>query len=108
MCSQSVASIVWTLARAREAYYIDTRLCTVRRCRSVPSMTTRNLKTQFFNSAHRESILTPGQWAISINDETLKAYLAPTGLVSEPRGDLTCRGVEFREMSYTTMYSVLE
>ena len=27
MCSQSVASIVWTLARAREAYYIDTRLC---------------------------------------------------------------------------------
>ena len=26
------------------------------------------------------------------NDESLKAYLAPTGLVSEPRGDLTCRG----------------
>ena len=25
-------------------------------------------------------------------DESLKAYLAPTGLVSEPRGDLTCRG----------------
>jgi hypothetical protein len=24
--------------------------------------------------------------------ESLKAYLAPTGLVSEPRGDLTCRG----------------
>ena len=23
---------------------------------------------------------------------SLKAYLAPTGLVSEPRGDLTCRG----------------
>ena len=22
--------------------------------------------------------------------ESLKAYLAPTGLVSEPRGDLTC------------------
>ena len=33
----------------------------------------------------------------AINDESLKAYLAPTGLVSEPRGDLTCRGVEFRE-----------
>ena len=28
------------------------------------------------------------------HDESLKAYLAPTGLVSEPRGDLTCRGVE--------------
>ena len=28
------------------------------------------------------------------NDESLKAYLAPAGLVSEPRGDLTCRGVE--------------
>ena len=28
----------------------------------------------------------------SCNDESLKAYLAPTGLVSEPRGDLTCRG----------------
>ena len=27
-----------------------------------------------------------------IDDESLKAYLAPTGLVSEPRGDLTCRG----------------
>ena len=27
-----------------------------------------------------------------VNDESLKAYLAPTGLVSEPRGDLTCRG----------------
>ena len=27
-------------------------------------------------------------------DESLKAYLAPTELVSEPRGDLTCRGVE--------------
>ena len=27
------------------------------------------------------------------HDESLKAYLAPTGLVSEPRGDLTCRGV---------------
>ena len=27
-------------------------------------------------------------------DESLKAYLAPTRLVSEPRGDLTCRGVE--------------
>jgi hypothetical protein len=26
------------------------------------------------------------------DDESLKAYLAPTGLVSEPRGDLTCRG----------------
>ena len=26
------------------------------------------------------------------NDESLKAYLAPTGLMSEPRGDLTCRG----------------
>ena len=26
------------------------------------------------------------------HDESLKAYLAPTGLVSEPRGDLTCRG----------------
>ena len=26
--------------------------------------------------------------------ESLKAYLAPAGLVSEPRGDLTCRGVE--------------
>jgi hypothetical protein len=26
------------------------------------------------------------------NHESLKAYLAPTGLVSEPRGDLTCRG----------------
>ena len=25
---------------------------------------------------------------------SLKAYLAPTGLVSEPRGGLTCRGVE--------------
>ena len=24
------------------------------------------------------------------DDESLKAYLAPTGLVSEPRGDLTC------------------
>ena len=32
-----------------------------------------------------------------MHDESLKAYLAPTGLVSEPRGDLTCRGVEFRE-----------
>ena len=30
---------------------------------------------------------------ISVGDhESLKAYLAPTGLVSEPRGDLTCRG----------------
>ena len=28
------------------------------------------------------------------NDESLSAYLAPAGLVSEPRGDLTCRGVE--------------
>jgi hypothetical protein len=28
------------------------------------------------------------------DDESLKAYLAPAGLVSEPRGDLTCRGVE--------------
>ena len=27
-----------------------------------------------------------------IDDESLKAYLAPTGLVSEPRGDLTFRG----------------
>ena len=33
--------------------------------------------------------------AFSLHDESLKAYLAPTGLVSEPRGDLTtCRGVE--------------
>ena len=33
---------------------------------------------------------------VNCNDESLKAYLAPTGLVSEPRGDLTCtgRGVE--------------
>ena len=31
---------------------------------------------------------------IVVYDESLKAYLAPTGLVSEPRGDLTCRGVE--------------
>ena len=30
--------------------------------------------------------------ALALNDESLKAYLAPTGLVSEPRGDLTCRG----------------
>ena len=29
---------------------------------------------------------------MSKHDESLKAYLAPTGLVSEPRGDLTCRG----------------
>ena len=29
---------------------------------------------------------------VSEYDESLKAYLAPTGLVSEPRGDLTCRG----------------
>ena len=29
-----------------------------------------------------------------LDDESLKAYLAPTGLVSEPRGDLTCRGVD--------------
>ena len=28
-----------------------------------------------------------------MHDESLKAYLAPTGLVSEPRGDLTFRGV---------------
>ena len=28
------------------------------------------------------------------NDESLKAYLAPAGLVSEPQGDPTCRGVE--------------
>jgi hypothetical protein len=27
-----------------------------------------------------------------LHHESLKAYLAPTGLVSEPRGDLTCRG----------------
>ena len=27
-----------------------------------------------------------------LDDESLKAYLAPTGLVSEPRGDLTFRG----------------
>ena len=31
-------------------------------------------------------------WVDSEYDESLKAYLAPTGLVSEPRGDLTCRG----------------
>ena len=31
---------------------------------------------------------------VNCNDESLKAYLAPTWLVSEPRGDLTCRGVE--------------
>ena len=30
--------------------------------------------------------------AMSVYHESLKAYLAPTGLVSEPRGDLTCRG----------------
>ena len=30
--------------------------------------------------------------SLPIYDESLKAYLAPTGLVSEPRGDLTCRG----------------
>ena len=29
---------------------------------------------------------------LTLYDESLKAYLAPTGLVSEPRGDLTCRG----------------
>ena len=28
--------------------------------------------------------------SLPIYDESLKAYLAPTGLVSEPRGDLTC------------------
>eukprot|EP01048_Picozoa_sp_COSAG05_P025560 COSAG05_NODE_6558_length_938_cov_1.629321_2_plen_44_part_01 len=27
-----------------------------------------------------------------IDHESLKVYLAPTGLVSEPRGDLTCKG----------------
>ena len=33
--------------------------------------------------------------------ESLKAYLEPTGLVSEPQGDLTCRGdlrVECRDV----------
>jgi hypothetical protein len=33
-----------------------------------------------------------GPMCQNMNHESLKAYLAPTGLVSEPRGDLTCRG----------------
>ena len=49
-----------------------------------------------------------------MNDESLKAYLAPTGLVSEPRGDLTFRGdrglvSEPRgDLNKSALYSVLK
>ena len=38
-----------------------------------------------------------------MDHRSLKAYLAPTGLVSEPRGDLTCRGVE---EPYAQIYNI--
>ena len=46
----------------------------------------------------RLNLGSPFEWGFWVkgapkdNHESLKAYLAPTGLVSEPRGDLTCKG----------------
>ena len=42
------------------------------------------------------------------NDESLKAYLAPAGLVSETRGDLTRRGVEGPWKLYIYITAVYE
>ena len=53
-----------------------------------------HLHAQMWRGVRATPRLTDIAQDVYVYHRSLKAYLAPTGLVSEPRGDLTCRGVE--------------